>query len=256
MDNIITSWAFGFGGWIGVFSTTFLFLNVPHNYTFLTLLLSPWLGGISLYLLMFGVHAWIHISMQVAKAMIQYEIILAVLTSCIGVLVVAIARLIIEMDRGHRTLAQVAAEEPAPLARDGEDGSGSGSGKESEDGEDGSGSGSGKESEDGEDGSGSGSGKESEDGEEGSESAGSDKESEDESGEGSGSEDESGSGGESGTDGSETCSDESDNDESNDAALNDAVIEDSSSSSYENINTPQLGAQPSRESPVPVIPDI
>lgn len=109
----MTQWAFGFGGWIGAFGGFFLFLNVPHNYTALLLLLSPWLGGISLYLLMFAVFSWMNVCVQVASAMLKHEIIVAVLTSFMGVMIVAIARMIIDMERGHRTPAQAAAEESA-----------------------------------------------------------------------------------------------------------------------------------------------
>jgi hypothetical protein len=48
---------------------------------------------------------------QVTAAMIKNEIVVAVLTSFTGVLIVAIARHLIEMERGHRTPAQAAAEE-------------------------------------------------------------------------------------------------------------------------------------------------
>ncbi len=109
----MTQWAFGFGGWIGVFGGFFLFLNVPHNYTVLLLLLSPWLGAISLYLLMFMTFSWMNVCAQVTSSMVKQEIIVAVLTSFVGVLIVAIARFLIEMERGHRTPAQAAAEESA-----------------------------------------------------------------------------------------------------------------------------------------------
>ena len=113
MNSVMTQWAFGFGGWIGTFGGIFLFLNVPHNYTALLLLLSPWLGAISLYLLMFATFSWMNVCVQVASAMLKHEIIVAVLTSFMGVMIVAIARMIIEMERGHRTPAQTAAEESA-----------------------------------------------------------------------------------------------------------------------------------------------
>lgn len=109
----MTQWAFGFGGWIGVFGGFFLFLNVPHNYSALLLLLSPWLGAISLYLLMFMTFSWMNVCAQVTNAMIKQEIVVAVLTSFVGVLIVAIARFLIEMERGYRTPAQAAAEESA-----------------------------------------------------------------------------------------------------------------------------------------------
>jgi hypothetical protein len=113
MNSAITQWAFGFGGWIGVFGGFFLLLNNPHNYTVLLLLLSPWLGAISLYLLMFMTFSWMNVCAQVTSAMVKQEIVVAVLTSFMGVLMVAIARFLIEMERGHRTPAQAAAEESA-----------------------------------------------------------------------------------------------------------------------------------------------
>ncbi len=112
----MTQWAFGFGGWIGVFGGFFLFLNVPHNYSALLLLLSPWLGAISLYLLMFMTFSWMNVCAQVTASMVKQEIVVAVLTSFVGVLIVAIARFLIEMERGHRTPAQAAAEESAAAA--------------------------------------------------------------------------------------------------------------------------------------------
>ena len=231
MDAVLTSWAFGFGGWIGVFGSTFLFLSVPHNYTLLTLLLSPWIGGVGLYLLMFATHAWINVSVQVAAAMIKYEIIMAVLTSCIGVLIVGIARLIIDMERGHRTPAQAAAEESAQAATQtppegNEPAQESVSDKEDSESE---------------------SDKEDVSDEESSEGA--DEE--------DGSEDESESESESEEAGSDEHTDDSANDADNeDSGLNDARIEDSSSSSFENINTPQLKPIATNESPIPNIPDI
>lgn len=221
MNAVLTSWAFGFGGWIGVFGSTFLFLNVPHMYTLLTMLLSPWIGGISLYLLMFATHAWINVSVQVAQAMTKYEIIMAVLTSFIGVLIVGIARLIIDMERGHRTPAQAAAEESAQASTQTSPDASEVS-QESE-----------KEDSDSESGEEQDSDEESSDGdsEDGSESGESESE--------------------------EEHTDDSANDGDNEnSSLNDARVDDSSSSSYENINTPQLRAVTTNESPVPNIPDI
>jgi len=235
MDAVLTSWAFGFGGWIGVFGSTFLFLSVPHTYTLLTMLLSPWIGGISLYLLMFATHAWINVSVQVAKAMTKYEIIMAVLTSCIGVLIVGIARLIIDMDRGHRTPAQVAAEESTQSStQTSPDVSEVSQESETEDSE-------------------SESDKEQEQ-EQDSNEENSEKESSEDCSE---ADEDSEAGSESGDSGSEEeHTDESANNADNESDLNEARIEDSSSSSYENINTPQLKATKTRESPIPNIPDI
>jgi hypothetical protein len=111
MDSTVTSWAFGFGGWVGVLASTFMLINIPHNYTFSLVLLSPWVGGISMYLFMYLTHCWITISSQIAVAMVKYEIIMALMTSIIGVMVVAVARMIIDMERGHRTPAEQAAAE-------------------------------------------------------------------------------------------------------------------------------------------------
>lgn len=73
--------------------------------------LSPFLGGISMYLLMYFMHAWAGVSVQIANAMTKDEIIMAVLTSLVGVSIVALAYRVIDMDRGHRTHAQMAATE-------------------------------------------------------------------------------------------------------------------------------------------------
>ena len=120
MDSTVTTWAFGFGGWVGVLASTFMLINIPHNYTFSLVLLSPWVGGISMYLFMYLTHCWINISSQIAVAMVKYEIIMALMTSIIGVMVVAVARLIIDMERGHKTPAEQAATESVEATVDAE----------------------------------------------------------------------------------------------------------------------------------------
>jgi hypothetical protein len=244
MDAVLTSWAFGFGAWIGVFGSTFLFLNAPHSSTLLTLLLSPWLGGIGLYILMFVTHAWINVSVQVLQSMKQYEIILAVLTSCLGVMVVAIARLVIEMDRGHRTAAQAAAEESSSETVHSETQTTTESEAEESEAEE-------SEAEESESESDKEEGSTNDDGsdadaenssEKGSKESGSEVESENT---------------EETTHTNETHDVDNIVNNENKTNLNDAIIEDSSSSSsYENINTPQLGPMTTCESPIPKMPDI
>jgi hypothetical protein len=51
--------------------------------------------------------------------MIRPDVIMALLTSCIGVLIVAIARLIIDMERSPRTQAEIAATESREAAQRG-----------------------------------------------------------------------------------------------------------------------------------------
>ena len=233
MDSVLTSWAFGFGGWIGVFGSTFLFLNVPHNHTLLLMLLSPWLGGVGLYLLMYATHAWINVSVQVARAMTKYEIIMAVLTSFIGVLIVAIARLIIDMERGHRTPAQAAAEESAAATATSE-----GADSDTED-------------------AGATADDEGSSPTHSSESSNANSESDEENTDDDEDEsDDENTGDEADESDAEA---EYDAEEKEDEAgdLNKAVIEDSSTSSYENINTPRLTTLSGKDtSPIPKIPDI
>lgn len=217
----MTQWAFGFGGWIGAFGGFFLFLNVPHNYTALLLPLSPWLGGISLYLLMFATFSWMNVCVQVTGAMLKQEIVVAVLTSFMGVMIVAIARMIIEMERGHRTPAQAAAEEsaaeeattaalpPSPPSEP-ETTQTAANDEESSDSD------------------GDTSSEESDDNEESGEESGDDEEDE-----------------ESSADSGENADSES--------SLNKARTD----SSYENIQTPQLSAmKPEQTSPIPTIADV
>ncbi len=168
MDATLSVWSFGFGGWIGVLGGLFLFVTVPHNYTIVTLLLSPWLGGTGVYLLMYLTQAWLQLSSQVASAMLRHEVIMALLTSFSGVLIVAIAYQIINMERGPQTPAEAAAEESAAADTEaveeeeggGEDGSDEeSSGKDGDDEGSGSGEESGGSGDSGEEGSG-GSGEE------------------------------------------------------------------------------------------------
>jgi hypothetical protein len=254
MNSFVTSWAFGFGGWMGVFGSTFLFLNIPSNSTFLTILLSPWLGGLSLYLFMFGIHAWMNLCAHITSAMLRSEIILAVLTACMGVLIVSLARVVINMERGHRTPAEEAAEESAttPAAVSAavsaaDTGTEHESGEESdeEDGsdddeEDGSDDGSNEENE-GDDAENEGDDEENEGDDEENEGDDEENEGDDEENEGDDEEDE------------EKDDDEENADSSRNEPLNEAAVD--STASYENINTPQLSALVNT-SPVPNMSDI
>jgi hypothetical protein len=114
MDSFVTSWAFGFGGWIGVLGSTILFVNSPQYSTFLTFLVSPWFGGIGMYILMYLTHCWVNTAIQIANAMMRHEIIMTVLTALFFVTLIAVTRVLVDMDREHRTQAEIAEEETTP----------------------------------------------------------------------------------------------------------------------------------------------
>jgi hypothetical protein len=233
MDSTVTTWAFGFGGWVGVLASTFMLINIPHNYTFSLVLLSPWVGGISMYLFMYLTHCWINISSQIAVAMVKYEIIMALMTSIIGVMVVAVARLIIDMERGHKTPAEQAATESVEATVDAESVPNEASTPDADD----------EATDD-----------EATDDEATDDEATDDEATDDEATDTEAADDEEESGGDSAT--SETDSSKREDDEteeeSTELTVNQARIEETS---FENINTPQLQGIPNT-SPIPKLPDM
>lgn len=241
MDSTVTNWAFGFGGWLGVLGSTYMLLNVPHTYTFSLVLLSPWLGGISMYLLMYMTYSWIRVSAQIATAMTEYEIIMALLTSVVGVMVVAIGRLIIDMERGHKTPAELAAAEsiaaPATSAETQTTETTEVSDSESDTEETANEETDAENEETVEDVENEENAEETDD-ESGDSATGSGEESDDESGD-------------SATGSGEESDDEESTEVTNDS-VNRAHIEETS---FENINTPQLNGIPNT-SPIPKLPDI
>lgn len=259
MDSTVTNWAFGFGGWVGVLGSTYMLLNVPHNYTFGVFLLSPWLGGISVYLLMYMTHSWMRVSAQIAAAMVKYEIIMALFTSTIGVMIVAIARLVIDMERGHKTPAEQAATETQtqttpesdsdmpinseyPETTETVESDSVADASDSEESDDSSSGDTGSDDSASDD---SAASEDETSGEEGDEEGGEKGEEED------GEEGDEESGEEGGEESGEEGDDEESSERTNDSA-NQARIEETS---FENINTPQLNGIPNT-SPIPKLLDI
>lgn len=111
MDSLVTTWAFGFGGWVGVLGSALMFVNSPQPSTFLTLLVSPWFGGIGMYILMYLTHCWVNTAIQIANAMMRHEIIMTVLVALLCITSMSVFRTLIEMDSEHRTQAEAAAAE-------------------------------------------------------------------------------------------------------------------------------------------------
>ena len=241
MDSLTQYWAFGFGGWIGTLRAVYFFVSNPDDHSIVEVFVSPFVGGIALYLFMYAIFAWMNISEQIAHSMFRRDILMSVLTSMVGVFSIAIMYQVIEMSRNRRTLAENAAQET--LVENNEESdideeNGEGEGEENEeddnDGED-EDDGEGEDEENEED---DNDGEEGENGdnEEDSEDEGDDEEGEDETGED-----------ETGEDSGEEAGDEQSSGE-----LNNAQVDESS---FENIKTPQIGAIVST-SPVPEIPDI